>query len=56
MVLASVIMVIGVFTWLIGVLGDRFGIQGAFFLLPATLVLYILILLFDAHHYRRRTV
>ncbi|MBQ9338536.1 MAG: MFS transporter [Lentisphaeria bacterium] len=46
----------GVFTWLIGVLGDRFGIQGAFFLLPVTLALYILILLFDAHHYRRRTV
>ena len=44
----------GVFTWLIGVLGDHFGIQGAFFLLPVTLMLYILILLFDARRYSRK--
>ena len=41
----------GFFTWLIGLLGDRFGLQGAFFLLPVTLLFYILLLVFDG---RRR--
>ena len=42
----------GFFTWIIGVLGDRFGLQGALFLLPFTLACYILILLFDCRKYR----
>ncbi len=42
----------GFFTWIIGVLGDRFGLQGALFLLPVTLACYILILLFDCRKYR----
>ena len=41
----------GFFTWLIGLLGDRFGLQGAFFLLPVTLLFYISLLVFDG---RRR--
>ena len=45
----------GVFTWIIGVLGDFFGLQGAFFLLPVTLVFYILILIFDGWKYRKQT-
>lgn len=43
----------GFFTWIIGVLGDRFGLQGALFLLPVTLVLYILLLFFDSWLYRK---
>ena len=41
----------GFFTWIIGVLGNYFGLQGALFLLPVTLVLYILLLLFDSWKY-----
>ncbi|MBO4631748.1 MAG: MFS transporter [Lentisphaeria bacterium] len=41
----------GFFTWLIGVLGDRFGLRGALFLLPITLIFYILILLLDSRLY-----
>ncbi|MBO4648730.1 MAG: MFS transporter [Lentisphaeria bacterium] len=44
----------GFFTWIVGVLGDRFGLRGAFVLLPATLICYILILLFDGRHYRKK--
>lgn len=37
----------GFFTWIIGVLGDKYGLQGAFMLIPASLVVYIGILLVD---------
>ncbi len=32
----------GFFTWIMGVLGDNFGLRGAFMLLPASLVIYAL--------------
>jgi len=35
----------GFFTWIIGVLGDNYGLQGAFILIPATLLLYAGIIL-----------
>ncbi len=35
----------GFFTWLIGILGDNFGLQKAFYLLPATLLIYAGIIL-----------
>lgn len=35
----------GFFTWIMGVLGDRFGLRGAFMMLPASLVVYALIIL-----------
>lgn len=38
----------GVFTWLIGVLGDHFGLKGAFFLIPVSLLCYALIIFFDS--------
>ena len=41
----------GVFTWLMGALGDHFGIQSAFFMLAVTLILYIAILVFDGIRY-----
>jgi fucose permease len=37
----------GFFTWIIGVLGDKFGLQGAFLLIPVSLVFYALIILID---------
>ncbi len=37
----------GVFTYLIGVLGDRFGLTGAFYLIPASLLLYAAIIFLD---------
>lgn len=36
----------GFFTWIIGVLGDKFGLQRAFYLLPASLLIYAGIILF----------
>ena len=45
----------GFFTWIIGVLGDHFGLQGALFLLPVTLILYLLLLYFDSWKYRKKT-
>jgi len=43
----------GFFTWLVGVLGNRFGLQGAFFLLPVTLAGYILVLCFDRQFHKK---
>ena len=37
----------GFFTWLIGFLGDHFGLKGAFYMIPVTLLLYASIILFD---------
>lgn len=37
----------GFFTWLVGVLGDRFGLKGAFYLIPVTLFFYALLIFLD---------
>ena len=37
----------GFFTWMIGVLGDRWRLQGALLLIPATLVIYVAIIGWD---------
>jgi fucose permease len=37
----------GLFSWLIGVLGDRYGLDGAFCMIPATLVVYALVILLE---------
>ncbi len=39
----------GFFTWLIGVLGDRFQLRGAFFLIPVTLIGYASVLFVEKH-------
>ncbi len=41
----------GFFTWLVGILGDKYGLQGAFCLIPATLLLYGAIILWDGWIY-----
>ena len=44
----------GFFTWLMGFLGDRFGLSGAFYMLPATLVLYCIIVYLEGWVFPRR--
>ncbi len=39
----------GFFTWIIGVLGDKFGLQGAFLLIPSTMLIYALILFLERY-------
>jgi fucose permease len=44
----------GFFTWLMGFLGDHYGLSGAFYMLPATLVLYCIIILLEGWVFPRR--
>ena len=37
----------GLFTWLVGVLGDHFGLRGAFLLIPGSLFFYALIIFLE---------
>lgn len=37
----------GFFTWLIGVLGDRYGLNGAFLLIPASVFVYALVVVLE---------
>lgn len=46
----------GFFTWIIGVLGDHFGLQGAFMLIPATLLLYAGIILCDQLFWKKEKI
>ncbi len=38
----------GFFTWIVGKSGDRFGLAGAFYLIPVTLLIYAAIIFLDA--------
>ena len=44
----------GFFTWIMGVLGDRFGLRGAFLMLPASLVIYALIIFAEGWLFPRK--
>lgn len=44
----------GFFTWIMGVLGDRFGLRGAFLMLPASLAIYALIIFAEGWLFPRK--
>lgn len=44
----------GFFTWFLGVLGDKWGLNGAFFMLPVTLVLYAIIVYLEGWVWPRK--
>ena len=44
----------GFFTWFMGFLGDRFGLSGAFYMLPVSLVLFCLIIVLEGWVFPRR--
>ncbi len=44
----------GFFTWIMGVLGDRYGLRGAFLLIPASLVLFCLVIFLEGWVFRNR--
>ena len=44
----------GFFTWLMGVIGDRYGLAGAFFMLPATLAGFCLVIVLEGWVFPRR--
>ncbi len=44
----------GFFTWMMGVLGDHFGLRGAFLLIPGSLVLFCLIIFFEGWVFKNR--
>ncbi len=45
----------GFFTWLVGILGDKFGLKGAFYLIPITLVFYALLIFLDGWVFPRKS-
>ncbi|MCQ2378723.1 MAG: MFS transporter [Victivallaceae bacterium] len=45
----------GFFTWIMGFLGDRIGLRGAFFMLPVSLLLYGAIILWAGWIFPRKT-
>lgn len=44
----------GFFTWLMGAIGDRYGLAGAFFMLPATLAGFCLVVVLEGWVFPRR--
>lgn len=46
----------GFFTWMMGVLGDHYGLHNSFLLIPLTLVLFSLIVLFEGFVFRKRKI
>ena len=37
----------GFFTWLMGVVGDKFGLQGAITVVPVSLVIFVLVIVVE---------
>lgn len=45
----------GFFTWIMGVFGDRFGLKSSFYLIPASLVLFSLIIFLEGWIFKKRS-
>ena len=44
----------GFFTWLMGVMGDRFGLHNSFLLIPLTLVLFSMIIILEGFVFKKK--